>query len=172
MSTRKSMTFPIIIALIFIIITISLFASIKQTEVICSNSTSFDSGIKLDEKVVAEIDGKKISRLQVTKTIYLSDKYKNEDSISKIKDSLDRTLSYLGDNVKYNVSDDKIIVTIDVNKNEIVLLDNIDFSLKNNAFIHIDSNTKSSDVITLKVGDSYSDGEFMQKMKSMGYSCK
>ena len=172
MSTRKSMTFPIIIALIFIVIVISLFVSIKQTEVICSNTTSFDSGIKLDEKVVAEIDGKKISRLEVTKTIYLTDKYKNESSISEIKKSLDRTLSYLGDNVKYNISEDKIIVTIDVKKNEIVLLDNIDFSLNNNSFIHINSNTKSSDVITLKVGDSYTDGEFMQKMKSMGYSCK
>lgn len=172
MSTRKSMTFPIIIALIFIVVIISLFASIKQTEVICSNSTSYDSGIKLDEEVIAEIDGKKISRLQVTKTIHLTDKYKNNDSINEIKESLDRTLSYLGDNVKYNVSDDKIIVTIDVDKNEIVLLDNIDFSLKNNAFININSNTKSSDVITLKVGDAYSDGEFMQKMKSMGYSCK
>lgn len=172
MSTRKSMTFPIIIALIFIVIIISLFASIKQTEVICSNSTSFDSGIKLVEQVVAEIDGKKISRLHVTKTIYLSEKYRNDESITEIKDSLDRTLSYLGDKVKYNVTDDKIIVTIDVNKNEIILLDNIDFSLKNNAFIHINSNTKSSDVITLKVGDEYSDGEFMQKMKSMGYSCK
>ena len=172
MSTRKSMTFPIIIALIFIVIVISLFASIKQTEVICSNTTSFDSGIKLDEKVVAEIDGKKISRLEVTKTIYLTDKYKNEDSISEIKESLDRTLSYLGDKVKYNISEDKIIVTINVNKNEIILLDNIDFSLNNNSFIHINSNTKSSDVITLKVGDAYTDGEFMQKMKSMGYACK
>ena len=77
MSTRKSMTFPIIIALIFIIIIISLFVSIKQTEVICSNSTSFDSGIKLDEKIVAEIDGKKISSMEVTKTIYLSEKYRD-----------------------------------------------------------------------------------------------
>ena len=172
MGTRKSMTFPIIIALIFIVIIISLFVSIKQTEVVCSNSTSFDSGIKLNEKIVAEIDGKKISSMEVTKTIYLTDKYSDEESVSKIMESLDRTLSYLGDNVKYSVSDDKIVVTINVNKNEIVLLDNIDFSLKNNTFVNINSNTKSSDVITLRVGDSYTDGEFMQHMKSKGYSCK
>ena len=172
MSTRKSMTFPIIIALIFIIIIISLFVSIKQTEVICSNSTSFDSGIKLDEKIVAEIDGKKISSMEVTKIIYLSEKYRDEESVSNIMESLKRTLDYLGDNVKYSVSEDKIVVTINVNKDEIILLDNIDFSLKNNTFIDINSNTKSSDVITLKVGDSYTDGEFMQHMKSKGYSCK
>lgn len=172
MGTRKSMTFPIIIALIFIVIIISLFASIKQTEVICSSSKSFDSGIKLDERIVAEIDGKKISSMEITKTIYLSEKYRDEESISQIMDSLKRTLDYLGEKVKYTTSDDKIVVTINVNKNEIILLDNIDFSLKNNSFIDVNSNTKSSDVITLKVGDSYTDGEFMQKMKSKGYSCK
>ena len=33
MATRKSMTFPIVITLLFIIIIVYLFTSIKQTEV-------------------------------------------------------------------------------------------------------------------------------------------
>ena len=36
----------------------------------------------------------------------------------------------------------------------------------------INSNTKSTDIVVLKVGDNYTDGEFMKKLKNNGYSCK
>ena len=74
--------------------------------------------------------------------------------------------------VKYNVLDNKLIVTINVHNDELLLLDNIEFFVNDDIQIHINSNTKSSDVITLKIGDNYSDGEFMKRMKNNGYSCK
>ncbi len=172
MSTRKSMTLPVIITLIIIVVMICLFSNIKQTEVSCSMSNNFENGISVREDILATLDGKKINSMSVTKTIYLPEKYRNEKDIDLIKESLKRTLDYLGDNVKYNYLDDRIVVKINVEKNEILLLDNISFKSSNNLEIIVNSNTKSSDVITLSVGDNYTDGEFMKMMRAKGYSCK
>ena len=170
MNARKSMKLPIIITFIIIGIIVFLFARIKQTEVVCEKTYNFDSGISLKEKVVATLDGKEINKLNVTKTILLPEKYiKDENYIEDIKNNLDRTLSYLGENVSYSFLDDRIVVEISVNKNEVVLLKNISFENKK---IVINSNTKSSDVVTLAVGDDYTDGEFMKILKGYGYSCK
>lgn len=170
MNARKSMKLPIIITFIIIGIIVFLFARIKQTEVVCEKTYNFDSGISLKEKVVATLDGKEINKLNVTKTILLPEKYiKDENYIEDIKNNLDRTLSYLGENVSYSFLDDRIVVEISVNKNEVVLLKNISFENKK---IAINSNTKSSDVVTLAVGDDYTDGEFMKTLKGYGYSCK
>ena len=170
MSSRKSMRLPIIITFIIIAVMVFLFTRIKQTEVVCEKTYNFDSGISLKEKVVATLNGKEIDKLDVTKTIVLPEKYiKDEEYISNIKSNLDRTLNYLGDKVNYSVLDDRIIIEISVKNNEVVLLKNIKFEDKN---IVIDSNTKSSDVVTLTVGDDYTDGEFMKTLKGYGYSCK
>ena len=170
MSSRKSMKLPIIITFIIIAVMVYLFTRIKQTEVVCEKTYSFDSGISLNEKVVATLDGKEIDKLDVTKTIMLPEKYiKDENYVNDIKDSLDRTLSYLGDKVSYSILEDRIIVEISVKTNEVVLLKNIKFEDKK---IVIDSNTKSSEVVTLTVGDDYTDGEFMKTLKGLGYSCK
>lgn len=170
MSSRKSMKLPVIITFIIIGVIVFLFARIKQTEVVCEKTYNFDSGISLNEKVVATLDGKEINKLDVTKTIMLPEKYiKDENYVSEIKNNLDRTLSYLGDKVNYSVLDDRIVIDISVKNNEVVLLKNIKFEDKK---IVIDSNTKSSDVVTLTVGDDYTDGEFMKTLKGLGYSCK
>lgn len=170
MSSRKSMKLPIVITFIIIAVIVFLFARIKQTEVVCEKTYNFDSGISLKEKVVATLNGKEIDKLDVTKTILLPEKYiKDENYVNDIKNNLDRTLSYLGDKVNYSVLDDRIIVEISVDKNEVVLLKNIKFEDKK---IVIDSNTKSSEVVTLTVGDDYTDGEFMKTLKGLGYSCK
>lgn len=170
MSSRKSMRLPIIITFIIIAVIVFLFTRIKQTEVVCEKTYNFDSGISLKEKVVATLDGKEINKLNVTKTIILPEKYiKDENYVEDIKNNLDRTLSYLGDKVNYSILDDRIVVEISVDKNEVVLLKNIKFEDKN---IVIDSNTKSNDVVTLTVGDDYTDGEFMKTLKGLGYSCK
>jgi len=170
MNSRKSRKLPIIITFIIIAVIVFLFARIKQTEVVCEKTYSFDSGISLKEKIVATLDGKEINKLDVTKTILLPEKYiKDENYIEDIKNNLDRTLSYLGEKVSYSFLDDRIVVEISVNKNEVVLLKNISFDDKK---IIINSNTKSSDVVTLTVGDDYTDGEFMKALKGYGYSCK
>ena len=170
MNSRKSRKLPIIITFIIIAVIVFLFARIKQTEVVCEKTYSFDSGISLKEKIVATLDGKEINKLDVTKTILLPEKYiKDENYIEDIKNNLERTLSYLGEKVSYSFLDDRIVIEISVNKNEVVLLKNISFDDKK---IIINSNTKSSDVVTLTVGDDYTDGEFMKTLKGYGYSCK
>ena len=170
MATRKSMTLPIVVTLLFILIIVYLFTSIKQTEVVCEKSFAFDSEIRLKEEITSKLDSKKITSMYVTKTIILPDQYADDEHLDKIKSSLDRTLEYLGDKVKYTIGGNRIIVNIDVHKNEVLLLDNILFD--NNGEIKINSNTKSSEVVTLTIGDNYTDGEFMKRMKKDGYSCK
>lgn len=174
MNTRKSMTLPIIITLIFIVIIIYLFMNLKQSKVICEKNTSYDGGFKVKELIESKTDGKKINSIKVTKTIYVADRYiNNTDSIEEIKSVIENTLDYLGDKVSYSVLDDRIIIVITVSKDELVLLDNINF-VDNGGKVEvvIDTNTKSSGVISLAVGDSYTDGELMKRLKNKGYSCK
>ncbi len=172
MVTRKSMTFPVVITVMVILIIVYLFATIKQTEVICNRTRVFDADVKVSEEVNAIIDGKKITEMVVVKTIVLPSKYADDTHRNSIKYSLEKTLGYLGDKVKYSISDNAITVTMKVHKNEIVLLNNIDFSVNDDLEIIVNSNTKSSNVIPLTVGDNYTDGEFMMHMKNHGYSCK
>lgn len=173
METRKSMTFPVILTLIIIVIIIYLFATIKQSKVVCEKNTSFDSDIRLTEQITTTVDGKKVTSIQVIKTIILPAKYTQDDEhLNSIRYALENTLEYLGDHVKYVVQDDRIIVKISVDKDEIVLLNNISFSVSDDLQIKINSNTKSSDLITLSVGDNYTDGELMKHFKNNGYSCK
>ena len=172
MVTRKSMTFPVVITVMVILIIVYLFATIKQTEVICNRTRIFDGDVKVSEEVNTIIDGKKITEMAVVKTIVLPSKYADDTHFNSIKYSLEKTLDYLGDKVKYSISDNAITVTMKVHKNEIVLLNNIDFSVNDDLEIIVNSNTKSSNVIPLTVGDNYTDGEFIMHMKNHGYSCK
>ena len=173
MSTRKGIRFPIVLTFIIIAIVVYLFATIKQTYVTCDKNRSFDSDIGVSEHVVTSLDGKKITGISITKTIKLPEKYTKDDTrLNSIKMSLEKTLDYLGDKVKYSIGEDRIIVTIKVDKNEIVLLDNIEFIVNDDMEIKINSNTKSNDIVVLKVGDSYTDGELMKKLKNHGYVCK
>ena len=174
MNSRKSKKLPIFITLFFIIVIIYLFMNLKQSSVSCQKTRTYDGGITIKEVVVSQTDGKRINSMKITKTIYFSDRYKNNiDSLNEIKDSIKYTLDYLDDNVIYNIMDDRIIIEINVSKNELVLLDNINF-VDNNGKIDvvIDTNTKSSSVIALSVGDYYTDGELMKRLKNKGYTCK
>ena len=104
----------------------------------------------------------------------MADRYvNNSDSIEEIKNVIKNTLDYLGDNVTYSVLDDRIIIKINIKKNGLVLLDNINF-VDNGGKIDviIDTNTKSNNVVKLAIGDNYTDGELMQSLKNKGYSCK
>lgn len=174
MSTRKSMTLPIIITLIFIIIIIYLFMNIKQSKIVCEKTREFDGGFSVNEVIESTTDGKKINSLKVTKTINVSDRYvDNIDSLEEIKNTISHTLDYLGDDVDYKVLDGSIVITAELQKNELILLDNINF-VDNDGKIDvvIDTNTKSSNVISLGVGDNYTDGELMKSLKNKGYMCK
>lgn len=175
MNTRKSMKLPIAITFIFICIIVYLFMSLKQTVVVCEKESLFDSDIKLSETVIANLDGKKITSLEVTKKVTVPDKMnKKEEYLSGIKNSLEYTIEYLDDGASCVISDNSVVANINVNNNnQPVLLDNISFADNNGELgISIDTNTKSSQVIALQVGDNYTDGEFMMYLKNKGYSCK
>ena len=172
MNTRKSMTLPIVLSVLIIAIIVYLFANIKQSEISCDKTKTFDGNVRLTERLLVVTDGKEINSMRLTKTIVLPDKYLKDDHyLVGIKNALEKTLDYLGDKVKYTIGNDRIIVTIEVDKNEILLLDNIEFINTDDLQIKINSNTKSSEVITLSVGDHYTDGELMTRLKNNGYSC-
>jgi hypothetical protein len=148
--------------------------NLKQSKVSCQKSKTYDGGITVKEVVETTTDSKKINSMKITKTIYFADRYKNNiDSIGEIKNAIEDTLEYLGKKVTYNVMDDRIIIEINVSRDELVLLDNINF-VDNGGKIEviIDTNTKSSSVIALAVGDNYTDGELMKRLKNRGYTCK
>lgn len=173
MSTRKNMTFPIVLTFIIIAIIVYLFVNLKQSEISCDKTKTFDGNIRLTERLLVVTDGKEINSMRLSKTIVLPDKYLKDDHyLNGIKNALENTLEYLGDSVKYTVGEDRIVVTIEVSKDEILLLDNIDFINSDDLQIKINSNTKSSEVITLSVGDHYTDGELMTRLKNNGYNCK
>lgn len=174
MNTRRSKTLPVIITLIIIVIIIYLFMNLKQSKISCQKIKEYDGGVTVKEVVESTTDSKKINSMKITKTIYFADRYKNNiDSLKEIKNTIEYTLNYLGNKVTYNVMNDRIIIEINVSKNELVLLDNINF-IDNGGKIEvvIDTNTKSSSVIALTVGDSYTDGELMKRLKNRGYTCK
>lgn len=172
MSTRKSMKLPVVFTLIIIVIIIYLFVTIKQSEVVCEKTMVYDADFRLEERIVSTLDGKNIRKMDVTKKVILPSKYSNSENIDNIKSSLDKTLNYLGDKVDYVADDNTLTVRINVEKNEIILLDNISFSDNGSLETKINSNTKSGEVVALSIGDSYTDGELMKYMKSKGYRCK
>ena len=175
MSTRKNMKIPVVLVFLFIVIIIYLFSNIKQTTITCEKTKSFDSDIKVEETVISKMDGKRIVELNVTKVITLPEKYANDsEKILLIKNSLERTLEYLGDDVTYKYNDSNVVIKANLkNNNQLILLDNISFiDNDGNIEVKINSNTKSNDVIALSIGDSYTEGELMTRLKNNGYLCK
>lgn len=172
MTTRKSMKLPVVLTFIIIVIIVYLFATIKQTEVVCDKTTTYDADVKVIEDVVVTLDGKEITNLNISKKIVLPDKYNNESTINGIKYSLEKTLDYLGNRVEYTNTDYGLLVNIKIDDNKLVLLDNISFIENDNLEIKVESNTKNSNIVVLSVGDNYTDGELMKRLKNNGYSCK
>lgn len=173
MGTRKSMKLPIIITFIMIIIIIYLFATLQQDKVECEKTSTYDNGVKLTENITSIVDSNSISNIHLVKRITLPERFLRDDTYkNSVKYSLENTLDYLGKKVKYTTTTDSVVVTIDISKDELVLLDNIDFDGDDDLGIEIDTSTVSGDVITLKVGDKYTTGELMKKLKNNSYVCR
>ena len=149
----KNRTLPIILTLIILLIIIYLFVNIKQPLVECNNITTDAFNIKVEENLTTSFSGNKISEMTLTKTITLPEQFQKENYLESIKASLNNAYEYLGNKANIIISDNnKIIVNVTVNRNETI--------------------TKSSDVITLKIKDNYTEGEFMTHLKNNGFTCK
>jgi len=156
-----------------IIIIIYLFATLQQDKVECEKTTTYDNGVKLTENITSIVDSNSISNIHLVKRITLPERFLRDDTYkNSVKYSLENTLDYLGKKVKYTTTTDSVVVTIDISKDELVLLDNIDFDGDDDLGIEIDTSTVSGDVITLKVGDKYTTGELMKKLKNNSYVCR
>lgn len=166
MSTRKSIVFPFVITLIILVIIIYLFMTVKQPFIECDRTTTFDDNIKITENLKTTLNGNKIERLELVKVIVLpSDKH-----INSIKNSLISAYKYLGKSVTISDNENKIIIKIIALKDETILLNNISFSGESS--LKIENNTKSSDVVSLKVNENYTEGELITRLRNNGYLCR
>ena len=167
---RKNRIVPIIMTVLIILIIIYMFVSIKQKLIVCEIKEVNDLGITISGELYATIDGNKIEKLELYKVIKLPDEY--IDEIDSIMFDLGKSYAYLNNDVSINNNGNKIVVSIIIDDDETIILNNIKFGYNDNLQIYINSNTKSSDVVTLNIGDKYTEGELMKRLKNNGYSCK
>lgn len=175
MTRKKGRIFPIIITIILIVIIIYLFATIKQPYVECDKKITNDLGIQILENIKVNLNSNSIDKMEVTKTIILPDKYLEDKNnyLNTIKFAMNESYEYLPEKaVEITQESDRIIAHITISDNETIILNNIEFEQPDNLQIKINANTKAKDVISLKIKDSYTEGEFMTHMKNNGYSCK
>ena len=168
----KNRILPIVLTLIILVIIVCFFINIKQPVVECEKTMTTDSKVAIEENLTVMFSRDKIAKMELIKTIILPDKYQNDETKDYIKERVEKAYKYLDNKKSITVSNNSIIIKVNVSDDEIILLNNIDFYEDPILQIKIDSNTKSSNVITLKVKDKYTEGEFMTRLKKNGYVCK
>ena len=168
----KNRILPIILTLMILVIIVCLFINIKQPIVECEKTTTTDSKVIIEENLTVTFSRDKIAKMELIKTIILPEKYQNDETINNIKERLQKAYKYLNNKKTITISENNIIIKVNVSDDETILLDNLDFYEDSTLQVKIDSNTKSSNVITLKVKDKYTEGVFMTHLKKNGYVCK
>lgn len=164
---------PIIITIMLIGIIIYLFATVEQPLVVCEKKVKNDLDITVSEVLETTLDSNEIRKMVLVKTIILPDEYLGDNNqLDNIMFILDKSYEYLGDKVTITKSKDRVVVKVVVEDEETIILNNIEFFDNEGLQMRINSNTKSSEVLTLSVDDNYSEGEFMTRLKNNGYHCK
>ena len=174
MFSNKGKGLPIIITIFMIVVIIYLFATVEQPLVVCEKRSKNDLDIVVSEVLETTLDSNEIRKMVLVKTIILPDEYLVDDTeLDSIMFALEKSYQYLGDD-KFTItkSEDRIIVRVEVEENETLILNNIEFFDNDGLQMRINSNTKSSDVLTLRIDDDYTEGEFMTRLKNNGYHCK
>ena len=174
MFSNKGKGLPIIITIFMIVVIIYLFATVEQPLVVCEKRVTNNLDITVSEVLETTLDGNEIRKMVLVKTIILPEEYLVDNSqLDGIVFSLEKAYQYLGDD-KFTItkSKDRVIVRVEVEDNETIILNNIEFFESDGLQMRINSNTKSSEVLTLKIDDNYTEGEFMTRLKNNGYSCK
>ncbi len=174
MKRGKTPIFPVVLTVVMIVIIIYLFATVKQPLVVCEKRVVDDLGITISEQLDVTIDGNKIGKMELVKTIKLPDNYLEDDKyLNSLMFTLENSYDYL-DSKKVNVTKMKnsVSVRVEIDKDETIILNNIEFVDNGELQMRINSNTKSSEVVTLKIKDNYTEGELMTRMRNNGYSCR
>ncbi|MDO5393442.1 MAG: hypothetical protein Q4F33_02475 [Mycoplasmatota bacterium] len=174
MKRGKTPIFPVVLTVVMIVIIIYLFATVKQPLVVCEKRVVDDLGITISEQLDVTIDGNKIGKMELVKTIKLPDNYLEDDKyLNSLMFTLENSYDYL-DSKKVNVTKMKnsVSVRVEIDKDETIILNNIEFVDNGELQMRINSNTKSSEVVTLKIRDNYTEGELMTRMRNNGYSCR
>ena len=173
MFSKKGKAFPIIITVIIIVIIIYLFVNVKQPLVVCDKTVKDELGITISENLETTLDGSKIKSMTLTKTIILPENYLEDDSyLESIMFALEKSYAYLEDaEVSITKTKDRVVSKIYIDDDETIILNNIQFFYNDELQIKINSNTKSSEVVTLRINDNYTEGELMTRLKNNGYSC-
>lgn len=174
MFTSKGKGLPIIITIMLIVIIIYLFATVEQPLVVCEKKVTDDLDITVSEVLETTLDGKEIEKMVLVKTIILPDKYLVDDNeLDSIMFALEKSYKYLGeDKVLVTKGKRSVTVKVIVEDDETIILNNVEFFDNDGLQMRINSNTRSSEVLTLRVEDDYTEGEFMTRLKNNGYSCK
>ena len=174
MFTSKGKGLPIIITIMLIVIIIYLFATVEQPLVVCEKKVTDDLDITVSEVLETTLDGKEIKKMVLVKTIILPDKYLVDDNeLDSIMFALEKSYKYLGeDKVLVTKGKRSVTVRVVVEDDETIILNNVEFFDNDGLQMRINSNTRSSEVLTLRVEDDYTEGEFMTRLKNNGYSCK
>ena len=174
MRKGKNRVFPIIMTVLIIVIIIYLFATVKQPLVVCEKKIVDDLGITISEELEVTINGNEIDKMVLVKTIKLPEEYLEDDTyINSVMFTLEKSYDYLGNNkVAMSKTQNKVIARVEIDDNETIILNNIEFFYNDELQMKINSNTKSSEVVTLKINDKYSEGELMTRLKNNGYSCR
>ena len=114
--------------------------------------------------------------MDLTKTIILPENYTKEENnyLDSIKFAIEESYEYLPKKVvQVTQNSDRVIAqVVVVDDDETLILNNIKFTNVEDLQIKINANTKAKDVVTLKIKDAYTEGEFMTHMRNNGYSCK
>ena len=168
---KSNFLVPITIVAIIIVIIFYLIASTDQPNVTCSISRSDDLNVKIQETVKAKLSSRKIIELNIKKEYIFPNKLNKESNINMLKNLLDNSLEYLGDDQDVYTKDNVVTVNIITKKKNPVLLDNVEFTMNDGLSIKVNTNTKS-DVTKLSVGEEYSEGELLTYLKNRGYSCQ
>ena len=150
---------PIIITVMLIAIIIYLFATVYQPLVVCEKKVKNDLDITVSEVLETTLDSNEIRKKVLVKTIILPDEYLGDNNqLDNIMFILDKSYEYLGDKVTITKSKDRVVVKVVVEDEETIILNNIEFFDNEGLQMRINSNTKSSEVLTLSVDDNYSEG--------------
>ena len=170
----RGSVFPIILSIIFIVIIIYFFANVNQPYVVCSKTKTNDLGFTITEEIKTTLDGNSIEKMDITKTITFPENYISDHNLefTNMRKTLKHAYDYLPKGTKKITQEaDRLIAHITIEDDETIILDNMDVVSDNGLNLKINANTKAEDVVTLKIKDKYTEGEFMTHMKKNGYTC-